>query len=144
MIIKVNDENIEILDNKINCINEKIEEIDKQNIEPLREERKKFENEREEYIYKNKKYNLFPLDKEYINKELSSVAFMCEDGSIDEEYKDELFYVDRDGYPYYSSYSYGITSYDKETNSFYHYYYGSRTKKNYIGYIEIEFEEDEE
>ena len=124
---------------------EKIKDKEKQRQEyrdkyimPIEKQIEQLKKERLKYIFENKKYKTFPLDKKYEGRDISSITFMTGKG---EEYwlgNDEILDV-VNGYPRYSSYSNGIIEFVND--GFYYYFYGNKSKMDLIGYIEIEFKE---
>lgn len=133
--------------------NVKVPEIDKQLNELVIEREKlldkfitpldvkilKLKKERKGYIFKNKLYRTFPLPQEDIGKEIFSITFVDKYGNFDTWYNDEIFEVDKDGYPYYSSYTNGIMEYNPEENCLQLTRYGCSESLEFIGYSEIEF-----
>ena len=133
---------IDEFDEKINDLRKKIKEINERELEPLYNEIKNLVKQRNKHIVETKKYKTFPLDKKYSGKQISSITFINLKGETESFYDDELFYVDDDGFPYYSSYNAGILEYSKEDKMFYFMRYGHRYDKDFIGYIEIDIDEE--
>lgn len=81
-------------------------------------------------------------------KEISHIILVerNEDGTLDTEYmyNDEMFSVDERGYLDYSSYNCGVMHYDDSINKYVEWCHYRRTEHDYVGYLEIEFEDDDE
>lgn len=135
---------VDEFDEKINDLRKKIKEINERELEPLYNEIKNLVKQRNKHIFETKKYKTFPLDKKYSGKRISSITFINLKGETESFYDDELFYVDENGYPYYSSYENGILRYSKEDGKFIFMRYGLKYEKDFIGYIEIDIDEEEE
>lgn len=107
-------------------------------IKEIKEKLEVKEQQRKEYIIKNKLYMTFPLPEEYRKKHIKSLYFVDGKGDTSYECEDEIFVVDKNGYAYYSSYTYGILKYCKEEQCFVYHYYGNALKFNYVGCFDIE------
>lgn len=57
---------------------------------------------------------------------------------------DELFSVDSAGHLDYSSYNYGIMQYREKKQKYIYSYYGLETERDFVGYLDVEFEEEDE
>lgn len=130
------------IDSEIARLEKEYEENQKKYIEPILQEMRNLQDKRIQYIVENKLYHTFPLDEEYIKKKISHVYFVTADGEIDKIYCDDMFWVDEDGYPEYSSCLNGNIQYDKEKGCFVHWYHWCPTNLDYIGFTEIEFRDD--
>lgn len=84
-------------------------------------------------------YKKFPLPQDYIDKTINKITFITSNGKLETYYDDDTFYVDSQGYPHYSSYENGLLDWN-EKGYFHRSYYGMGTKKDYIGYVELEVE----
>lgn len=98
------------------------------------------EEERDEFIIKNKLYKTFPLPEEFRNKKIKHLTFVDIEGNTTSEYADEIFEIDKKGYPYYSSLTYGILEYDYKNHCFVRSYFGGCFKEHYVGCFDIEFD----
>lgn len=136
--------NVEEFDKKINNCREQIKEINQRELEPLYNEVKNLVKQKNKYIVETKKYKTFPLDKEFFGKRISNITFINQKCETEGFYDDDVFYVDGNGYPYYSSYENGILSYSKEDGKFIFMRYGLKYEKDFIGYIEINIDEEDE
>lgn len=87
-------------------------------------------------------YKKFPLPQDYIDKRINKITFITSDGKLETYYEDDIFYVDSLGYPHYSSYENGLLDWN-EKGFFQYSYYGMVTKKDYVGYVELEVEVEE-
>ena len=134
---------IDEFDDEINKLKTQIQAINKTQLEPLYNQVKDLKNLKNKYIVENKLYKTFPLDKKYVKKWISNIVFITDNGETEEYFDDELFLVDECGYPYYSSYENGILSYSNSDKKFIHMYHSFPTKKNFVGYIDIEFNDEE-
>lgn len=90
-------------------------------------------------LLKENLYRKFPLPQDYIDKRINKITFITSDGKLETYYGDDIFYVDSLGYPHYSSYENGLLDWN-EKGFFQYSYYGMVTKKDYIGYVELEVE----
>jgi hypothetical protein len=83
---------------------------------------------------------------DYLGKRISSITLVERDkeGALDTEfmYCDEIFEVDEYAHLYYSSWSGGVMRYDNNTKMYVHSYYGCPTYHDYVGFLEIEIDED--
>ena len=82
----------------------------------------------------------------YIGKRIDSITLVERDkeGALDTEflYGDEIFKVDEYGQLYYSSYENGIIEYDSDAHKYVHMYYCRPTYHDYVGFLEIDIDED--
>ena len=82
----------------------------------------------------------------YLGKKIDSITLVerDKDGALhtDFMYGDEIFEVDEYAHLYYSSFSGGVMGYDNETKMYEHLYYGRPTYHDYVGFLEIEIDED--
>lgn len=126
-------------DKQIEELEKEKDELYNKHCKPLNDRISKLEEERIQHLIKTNTYGKFPLSKEYEGKDISHIKFVTSDGEID--YVCGEIVDIRNGYPHISDYYNGNIDYDMEDNCFYHWYYGNKTKLNYIGYLEIEFED---
>ena len=91
-------------------------------------------------------YPMSDLNK-YIGKEISSIKLVerKNDGTlkVEEIVNDEMFSVDKNGHLNFSSYESGVMGYDEELEKYVEYYHCFRTVHDYIGFLEIEFEDED-
>lgn len=91
-------------------------------------------------------YPMSDLNK-YIGKEISSIKLVerKDDGTlkVEEIINDEMFSVDKNGHLNFSSYESGVMGYDEELEKYVGYYHCFRTVHDYIGFLEIEFEDED-
>lgn len=91
-------------------------------------------------------YPMSDLNK-YIGKEISSIKLVerKNDGTlkVEEIINDEMFSVDKNGHLHFSSYESGVMGYDEELEKYVEYYHCFRTVHDYIGFLEIEFEDED-
>lgn len=92
-------------------------------------------------------YSMSELDK-YKGKEISHIILVerNEDGTLDTEYmyNDEMFSVDKNGHLDYSSYNCGVMHYDDDIGKYVEWCHYRRTEHDYVGYLEVEFEDDDD
>ena len=93
-------------------------------------------------IFEEKSYKVFPFPQDYIDKRINKITFITSNGELETYYEDDIFYVDSLGYPHYSSYENGLLDWN-EKGFFQYSYYGMVTRKDYIGYVELEVEIEE-
>lgn len=91
-------------------------------------------------------YPMSDLNK-YIGKEISSIKLVerKNDGTLEVEeiINDEMFSVDKNGHLKFSSYVSGVMGYDEKLEKYVEYYHCFRTVHDYIGFLEIEFEDED-
>jgi hypothetical protein len=104
------------------------------------------EDEIEAYKLNNGLYHPMSELANYIGKEISNITLVerNEDGtlSVDTMYNDDMFSVDKNGRLDYSSYNFGVMSYDEKVGKYAYYCHYCRKEHDYVGYLEIEFEDD--
>lgn len=117
-------------------------------IEVVNKKMKNLKSEIETYKLNNRLYHSMSELANYKGKEISYIALVerNEDGTLSTEYmhNDEMFSVDENGHLDYSSYNCGVMHYDEKVGKYAYYYYHSRTEHDYVGFLEIEFEDDDE
>lgn len=108
----------------------------------------KLENELEEYKINNELFHPMSDLNKYIGKEISSIKLIerRSDGTLEVEeiVNDEMFSVDKNGHLDFSSYQSGVMRYDENINKYVGWYYHCGTEHDYIGFLEIEFEDEDE
>lgn len=103
---------------------------------------------REITLYKLNNGLYYPMSElaNYKGKEISYIVLVKrnEDGTLttEEECNDEMFDIDEMGHLNYSSYNYGVMSYDEKIGKYVKWCHYHRTEHDYVGYLEVEFEDD--
>lgn len=109
---------------------------------------RKLEDEIEKYKLNNGAYYPMPYLAIYKGKTISHIVLVERDkeGALHTKtiYNDEVFEVTDEGYLYYSSYDCGVMQYDETIGKYVKYYHYCRTEHDYIGFLEIVLEEEEE
>ena len=113
----------------------------------LLEEISSLKNELEEYEVNNGWfYPMSDLNK-YIDKEISSIKLVerKDDGTlkVEEIINDEMFSVNKNGRLHFSSYESGVMDYDEDLEKYVEYCHFFRTVHDYVGFLEIEFEDED-
>lgn len=116
-------------------------------IEVINKKIRKLDNEIEAYKLNNGLYHPMSELANYKGKNISHITLVERDkeGALDTEYmyNDEIFEVTDDGHLYYSSYGGGITHYNEKDGKYYHCYYGHSTPHEYVGFLDIELEDED-
>lgn len=106
----------------------------------------KLDDEIEAYKLNNGLYHPMSELINYMGKDINFIKLVVrdEDGALDTDYMycDEIFEVDEFAHLYYSSYSGGIVAYDEKTRKYMHLYYGHPEYYDYVGFLEIDVDED--
>lgn len=142
------------MERTLETINEELERI-KEERKPLYEavntlDKKiaKLNNEMLAYKLNNGLYHPMSELINYLGKEIDSIKLVerDEEGALhtDFMYCDEIFKVDEYAHLYYSSWTGGIVEYDNDTKKYVHLYYGCPTYHDYVGFLEIEIDEDDD
>lgn len=117
-------------------------------LKPLQKKKIELERDIREYRLRNTLYHPMSELVNYKGREIRSITLVekMRDGKLGTEYmyNDEYFKVTEDGHLHYSSYEGGCMDYYKEDGKYYHYYYGHATMHEYVGFLEIELEEESE
>ena len=120
----------------------------KQEYDVLNKKRQNLEIEIEEYKLNNGLYHPMSELINYIGKDIDSIKVVIrnEDGTLETDflYCDEIFEVDEYGQLYYSSYSGGIIEYDNDAHKYVHMYYCRPTYYDYVGFMDLKLEDDDE
>lgn len=131
-------EKLSIMEAKLKAIKEQSESLAKKQI--------KLANKIVKYKLENALYHPMSELVNYKNKSISCINLVekKQNGKLDTDYmfNDGIFEVTKDGYLYYSSYEGGVMDYCKEDGKYYHYFYGRGTPHEYVGFLEIELEEE--
>lgn len=102
----------------------------------------KIKKERKKFIVENHLFHPMGDLLQYSGKELMFIELVKKNGTeLETEcfFNDkELLEIDSSGHFYYSSYENGIVRFNEKTGLYDHMYYGTRTPKEYIGYLELE------
>lgn len=130
-------------------------EVAKKEAKPLIEARdeavkkcNKLYQEIEDYKIQNGLY--FPMSEleKYKGREISHIKLVVreENGELSTKdmYNHEMFSIDKNGHLDFSSYHFGVMNYDEKTKKYIYSYHYCPTVYDFIGYLEIEFENDEE
>lgn len=129
---------LDIMEAELKATNEQLKPLQK----------KKLELEREIQSYKLKNTLYHPMSEliNYKGRRVRSITLVEErlDGTLttDYMYDDEIFEVTDNGYLYYSSYEGGVMHYSAETDRYIHNYWGVGTPHKYLGFLEIELEDE--
>lgn len=106
----------------------------------------KLNDEIEAYKLNNGLYHPMSELINYLGKHIDSITLVerDEEGALDTDfmYCDEILEVDEFGHLYYSSYSGGVMGYNNESGKYVHMYYGYPEYHDYVGFLEIEIDED--
>ena len=106
----------------------------------------KLEDEAEKYKIDNGLYHSMDELKNYIGKEIRSIKLVekTNDGKLKVEtmYNNEIFGVDEYGHLDFSSYEMGIMFWDKEFCKYNYLYHYNSVYHDFVGYLEISFEDD--
>lgn len=107
-----------------------------------------FKSELERYEVDNGLFHPMSDLNKYIGKEISSIKLIERkaDGTlkVKEVINDEMFSVDKNGHLHFSSYESGVMDYDKDLEKYVEWYHMFRRVHDYIGFLEIEFEDEDE
>jgi hypothetical protein len=116
-------------------------------LKPLQNKKTELEREIKDYKLKNTAYHPMSELVNYRGRDISSITLVekKQNGMLVTEfmYNDEIFNVTNDGYLHYSSYGGGIMDYYEKEEKYYHYYYGHGTPHEYVGFLEIELEDED-
>lgn len=130
---------LDIMEAELKAINEQLK--------PLHKKRTELEREIREYKLGNALYNPMSELINYIGREISYITLVekKEDGKlvIDFICNDEILEVTDKGHLYYSSDKGGVIHYHKEDGKYYHYYYGHSEPHEYIGFLDIEVNDED-
>lgn len=103
------------------------------------------EKEKERYKIDNKMY--YPISElsNYIGKRIDYIILVerneCGILVASHMYNDEYLEVDKNGHLDYSSEYGGVMNYDEESGKYIHWLHYNDTEHDYIGFLEIEFED---
>ena len=119
----------------------------KEQIKPLEKKRLELEREIKDYKLANTLYHPMSELINYKGREVHSITLVEKraDGKLttDYMYNDEIFKVTDDGYLHYSSYEGGVMDYYEEDGKYRHYYYGHATMHEYVGFLDIEVDDED-
>lgn len=127
----------------------------KSELEPIEKEREKAKErvrelcrELDKYKLDNKVYHPISELSKHIGKPISNIRLVERDDngelSIDEIFGDEYFKVDDNGHLYYSSEFGGVMDFDEKINKYVMWRHLCRTEHDYIGFLDIKLEDEEE
>ena len=129
---------LEIMEAELKATNEQIK--------PLEQKRIKLEKEIRDYKLDNALYHPMSELINYKGREIHSITLVEKkrDGKLvtDYMYNDEIFKVTDDGHLHYSSYGCGVMDYYEEDGKYYHYCWGHGTPHEYVGFLDIEVDEE--
>ena len=115
---------------------------------PLQKNKIELERDIRNFKLENALYHPMSELANYKGREIRSITLVekMRDGKLGTEYmyNDEYFEVTDGGHLHYSSYQGGCMDYYEEDGKYRHYYYGHATLHDYIGFLEIELEEERE
>lgn len=101
----------------------------------------------EDYKIKHGLFNPMSDLEKYKGRKIISIKLVekDEDGnlSVEDMWNDEIFSVDKDGHLDYSSYNCGVMSYDEQTGKYIYFYHYHSTERDFVGYLDICFEDEE-
>lgn len=104
--------------------------------------------EMEDYKIQNGLYHPMSDLKNYKGRNIIHIKLVerNDDGSLEstDMWNDELFSIDENGYLDYSSYEYGVMSYDKRKGKYIYSYHYCGTERDFVGYLDICLEDEEE
>lgn len=138
---------LEIMMQEIECIREERKPL-YEAINVLDEKIARIKDEIKRYKLNNGSYYPMSELEKYKGKEISHIILVERDneGALNTKYmcNDEMFKVDENGYLDYSSYDCGVMHYDENIGKYVYYYHYRRTEHDYVGFLEIELEDDYE
>lgn len=108
----------------------------------------KINKEIEKYKIDNKLY--YPMSElsKYIEREIIYIDLIEKTKSggltVKRIYNDEMFSVDENGHLHYSSYNCGVMDYDENINKYVEWCHYFRNEHDYIGFLELKLEEDDD
>lgn len=85
--------------------------------------------------------------KEYAGRNLERIDLVLkEDGKLEKHsmWNDEMMGIDDKGHLWYSSYMGGVMNYCEKEGKYIHSYYGHGTEYDFVGFLEMVLEEQEE
>lgn len=104
-------------------------------------------NELEKYEVDNGWFHPMSDLNKYIGKEISSIKLVerKNDGTLttEEIVRDEMFRVNKNGHLHFSSYESGVMDYDEELEKYVEWYHFFKTVHDYVGFLEIEFDDED-
>ena len=112
------------------------------------EKKSELEDEMENYKLQHGLYHPMSDLLEHKGKEIYFITLVIrnDDGTLvtKEMYNDEMFSVDEKGHLDYSSYNNGIMFYEEKKEKYSYMYHYRETLYDFVGYLEVEFREDDE
>lgn len=130
-------------------------EIAKKELELIEKEREKAVKKCNELYYEIENYKLknglfYPMSdlEQHKGQYVNHIKLVVKDEngelSTKDMYNDEYFKVDKNGHLDYSSYEYGIMSYDEQRKIYSYCCHYCETLYDFVGYLKADFEDDEE
>lgn len=108
----------------------------------------KFKDEMERYKVKNGMYHPMEELKSHIGKEISSIKLVEKSKSgkleVNTMHNHEMFSVDRNGHLCFSSYEMGVMGWDGIRQKYGYSFHYHTTYHDFVGYFDLDFEEDDE
>ena len=105
-------------------------------------------DEAEQYKINNGLFHPMEELKNHIGKKISNIKLVekTENGElqVNDMYNHEMFSVDKNGHLDFSSYEMGIMSWCEEERMYCYSYHYCRTYHDFVGYLDVCFEDDEE
>lgn len=119
-----------------------------ENLKPLNEAAAKIRKEISALEDEIEKYKLdhamyYPMSDlcKYKGRTISYIDVVEKDSdgnlSVERIYNDEYFHIDSDGHLDYSSYDYGVMSYDENIDKYVKYVHYHRIEYDYVGFMEL-------
>lgn len=137
---------LDIMEAELEATKELLKPLQKQ-LELLYKKISELEREIQSYRLENAGYHPMSELINYKGREICSITLVekRKDGTLttDYMYADEIFQVTDDGHLHYSSYEGGVMDYYETDGKYYHYYWGHGTPHEYVGFLEIELEDED-
>ena len=138
---------LEIIENDLENAQEELKPI-REAYDKATKKVSNFRDELERYKIDNEMYRPMSDLSQYIGCNISSIKLVerDEDGSLDTDdmWGDEYFKVDENGHLDYSSEMGGVMSFDKEIDKYVMWCHHFRTEHDYVGFLEIRVDKDED
>lgn len=117
-------------------LNEEKQQYETRIKEP-KERRQQLSKLRQQLFFQNKMY--CPLEKleEFKGQDIYEISLVFGDGTFDCFYCGDIIKVNEDGRFYFSDEHRGIVEYNKGTNKYYHYCFGSTEELDIVGFYNL-------
>lgn len=136
---------LEVMNEELNTLREERKPLNEA-IDIINKKIAMIKDEIRAYKLNNGLYHPMSELENYKGKEIDSITLVerDEEGALDTEcmFNDEMFSVDENGHLDYSSYHCGVMSYDERIGKYVYWYHGHGEERDFVGYLEIEFEDD--